>query len=554
MKSRGAVCHLRALVMMQLKDKLDLSFLKSKRSVLFRAVLSLLLVACVTAVIYLLFSAAVTLRIFSFWAELPVTVVSVVFFAMFVLSALSCTIGLTDTLFLSKDNPVLLTLPVPANMVFLSKLVIYYIYELRKNVVFTLPLFIAYGMVNALAWYFYPWLVFGLIFVSMLPVLLGAVLSIPSMYVYRFVKRYNLLKATLFVAACAGATWAVVEIIRLIPENINIAGSWGTLFYTVQDALNATCNAFLPLFWLVKMLVGQTVNYVYRIFSVYTLAYFGGMIGAIAVIFLLVFFVSRPLFFRMASKEFEFAKKDGARPGRNRVHGKYASALSEEFRKNFRSGRLVLKYVLQTAVMPVAILLLNRVYAAMNTRLAGEYMTIAFNVLIMMLLMLSFNAEYASVYSRDGNARHLLKTRPVPYLADTLARLFLPAVCSLVSVVASLWIYASVSEIGATAAVLLGGTVLFATYAHLLWSAEMDIMNPQSDQYATVGVSYGNPNERNSALLAFGLSAAFTGALYFLIGEGMLAAIVKIFAAAAVFLGARVYLYCTRVKLYYAEK
>ena len=171
MKGRVMIRHLHALVMMQLKDKMDLSFLKSRRSIIFKTVLSLLLVACVTAVIYLLFSTAVTLRIFSFWAELPVTVVSVVFFAMFVLSVLSCTLGLTDTLFLSKDNQVLLTLPVPANWVFLSKLIIYYIYELRKNVVFTLPLFIAYGMVNSLAAYYYPWLIFGLIFVSMLPVM-----------------------------------------------------------------------------------------------------------------------------------------------------------------------------------------------------------------------------------------------------------------------------------------------------------------------------------------------------------------------------------------------
>ena len=554
MKGRVMIRHLHALVMMQLKDKMDLSFLKSRRSIIFKSVLSLLLVACVTAVIYLLFSTAVTLRIFSFWAELPVTVVSVVFFAMFVLSVLSCTLGLTDTLFLSKDNQVLLTLPVPANWVFLSKLIIYYIYELRKNVVFTLPLFIAYGMVNSLAAYYYPWLIFGLIFVSMLPVLIGAVLSIPAMYVYRFVKRYNWLKAALFVVACAGATWAVVAVIRLIPENINIAGSWGTLFYTVQDALNAACNAFLPLFWLVRMLVGQTVNYVYRLFSVYTLAYFGGMIGTIAVLFCIVFFASRPLFFRMASKEFEFAKKNGIRPRKNRVHSKYMSALSEEVRKNFRSGRQVLKYVLQIAVMPVAILLLNRVYAAMNTRLAGEYMTIAFNVLIMLLLMLSFNAEYASVYSKDGNARYLLKTRPVPYLADTLARLVLPAVCSLVSVIASVCVYAEVAKIGTASAVLLGGTVLFATYAHLLWSAELDIMNPQSEQYATVGVTYSNPNERNSAILAFVLSALFTGILYFLIGEGMTLAMVKVFLLAAVLLAARVYLYCTRVKLYYAEK
>lgn len=550
----GVFTRLKALVLMQLKDKMDLSFLRSKRRLIFKLVLSVLLVAAVTGVIYVLFSVAVMMRVFSFWAELPVTVVGVIFIAMFLLSVLSATAGLTDALYLAKDNAVLLTLPVPANQVFLSKLIIYYIFELKKNALFSMPLFIAYGLVNGLALYYYPWMIVCLVLVSLLPVLLGAVLSIPAMFVYKFIRRFRWMQIALFVLACAGATWLLVALIGLIPENINIIGSWGTLFYRVQDALSGICNAVLPVFWFTRLIVGQTVNYTYSLFSVYTAIYLGVLLGAAAVLFVIAFFASRPLFFRMASGQFEFRKKTVSRPRRNAVHGKRLSAVSEELRKNFRSGSRMLKYFLQIALMPVAVLLLNRIYAAMDTRLTGEYMTVAFNVLVMLLLMLSFNAEYATVYSKEGNARYLLKTRPAPYLRSTLAKLVLPAACSLLSVIASMAVYADVAGLGALPAVLLGAAVLLVTYAHLLWSAELDIMNPQSDQYATVGVSFHDPNERKAVLLAFLLSAAFAAALYFLLGEGSTLAMGKICAIAAVLCAVRAYLYCTRVRLYYAEK
>ena len=205
------ISHLKALVMMQLKDKMDLSFLHNRRRLIFKCVLSVLLVAAVTAVIYLLFWLAVSMRIFSFWAELPVTVVGVVFIAMFLLSVLSATAGLTKTLYFTKDNQVLLTFPVPANWVFVSKLIIFYIFELKRNAVFSLPLFIAYGLVNGFAVYYYFWAAIGLVFVSLLPVLIGAVLSIPAMFAYRFIKRCAWLQAALFARrVCGGGVAAGV--------------------------------------------------------------------------------------------------------------------------------------------------------------------------------------------------------------------------------------------------------------------------------------------------------------------------------------------------------
>ena len=54
---------------------------------------------------------------------------------------------------------------------------------------------------------------------------------------------------------------------------------------------------------------------------------------------------------------------------------------------------------------------------------------------------------------------------------------------------------------------------------HLLYSAELDIMNPQKLEYATTGNHSYNKNEMKSNLSAIILSALFTFLSYFFISE-----------------------------------
>ena len=70
---------LKTLVAMQLKDKLDLSFVKSTRSLIIKIVLSLVKLIVVTGLFFVLFYFSNVLSIFSFSGVLPDTVVNVLF-------------------------------------------------------------------------------------------------------------------------------------------------------------------------------------------------------------------------------------------------------------------------------------------------------------------------------------------------------------------------------------------------------------------------------------------------------------------------------------------
>ncbi len=545
--------YLKTLVLMQLKDKLNLSFVKNRRQLILKTVLAFLSVAVVTAIIYLLFSIAVMLRIFSFWESLPINVLSVIFIAMQLLSMLSCTVGLTKALYFAADNKVLLTMPVSSNMVFMSKLVLYYIYELKKSILFTLPLFIAFGMVNGYVWYYYLWLIPCVFLVALVPVAVGAVISIPAMFAMRII-RNGVLRAVLSVLALAGITYLIVKLINLIPENINLVGQWGQIYYAIQDALQFVCDKFALINYMTVMVVGQTVGYVFRLFSANTFIILGILVASLALLLGVAYLLARPLFLYMASKQFEFEKNDHVRQKPNRVHSVAFSALSQELTVNFRSLTYIVHLFSQVMILPVAILFLNKTFVAMNTRLAGQHMAVAFNVLILLLISTSQNSVLASVYSREGNARYIIKTRPVSYANSVVAKLAVSLAATSLSVALSVIAYKSVTGASAVDSALLCFIGIFVNVAYIFWSAELDIMNPQSRQYSTVGVSFDNPNERKATVLSFLLSALFAFAVYFLLKEGQTLAFVKILLVAAVFLGARLYLFFIRVRLYYMEK
>lgn len=543
---------LKTLVAMQLKDKLDLSFVRSKRSLVLKIALSIVKLVAVTAVFFLLFYLSVMMSVFSFSKYLPDTVVNIVFTLIQLMAIVSCTVGLSNALYLSKDNAVLLTLPATNSQIFVSKLVLFYIFELKRNLSLTLPMFIAYGITNNAVWYYYIWLVPCFALISLVPVTIGALLSIPALYVGAFVRRYKWLQYSLMLILAAAIVYVVVALISKIPQNINILGQWGSISVQIQKFLYNFSNIFKPFYWMCLMAVGGTLRISSRLFWVDTLLYLSGVLGVIAVFFGLSFLLARPLFFSMASKQFEYEKRVIA-PRKNRMLPRSLSPFAESLQMEFRSSRHILLVVVELALPAIIVLFLNKLYAAMNTSYTGTKMTQTFNVLALLVTVLSFNSPYASIYSKEASARNILKTRPTNYLLTLFARISSRAFITVLSVVISVITYSSVSGAGANLMVPYCFTMVFLSAAHLLWCAEIDIMKSQADQYQTIGLDFDNPNERTATIAGLAIAVLITVMFYMVSDRGIDTAYIKIMAVSAAFLAVRIYLYVTRAKLYFME-
>ena len=557
------------LVTMQLRDKLDLSFTKSVRSLIFKIVLTILQFALITAVFFLLFAFSTKLSIFGLSKNFPDTVLSVVFTLIQLMSILTCTVGLTKSFYKSQDNKVLLTLPVRHDEIFFSKLILYYIFELKKNLTLTLPMFFAYGIHNGAVWYYYPWMILCFLLISLLPIVIGAVISIPWLVISSFISKYSWLEMILTVILSVGIVFLIIYLVGFIPADIKIVSQWTKIRTEIITPFLKNFNNIFKYFYAITlMVVGGKVSTVLNdssdlllgnsnissnLFTTDTLLYFGILVATILVFLGVSYLLVKPLFFKMASKQFEFEKMITP-PKKNKVLPKLLSPLSEELKQKFRSSDYIVSMVLQLALPAILVYLLNKIYSAMDANFNGIMMMKGFNMLVFYITVLSFNIEYASIYSRDGNARYIAKTRPVNPSLLTFSRLVPRIIVSTLSVFIATLFYVKTSKADMQEFWLVSLTVSFLSVAHLVWCAELDIMNPQSDQYATVGMDFSNPNETKGNIIALILSALFAFLTYFLGSEGLIGALIKLLILSIIVLGARIYLYFIRVKLYYKEK
>ncbi|MDR3318726.1 MAG: hypothetical protein LBS99_04745, partial [Clostridiales bacterium] len=171
------------LVMMQIKEKFNLKFLKSRKKTAFTLIFKALQFVIATVALYALFYLSVFLKVLSFNAILYAETIMLIFIALQVMAIITTTVGLVKSLYLSGDNELLLTFPVSANKVFLSKLIVFFINELRKNYLLFLPMFVAFGILDKMAFYYYLWVLAAYVLISFMPVIIGALLSIPSLFV-----------------------------------------------------------------------------------------------------------------------------------------------------------------------------------------------------------------------------------------------------------------------------------------------------------------------------------------------------------------------------------
>ena len=552
---------------MQLKEKINFKRVEISKSAVFNYFLSALLVFIKFALVVVLCGAFVFVakmfNLFNYNGAIPQSAISLVLLVMLGASVLSCTIGLTKTLYYSRDNAILLTLPAVPMQIFLSKIIIFFIFELKRNLSFLVPLFLAYFFLHKYSLVYYIWMLLCFIFVSMLTVVLGALLSIPGMWLANIFNQHKTLQKICLAVIVCGVVGALVYAISLIPVNIDILDQLPYIKRKFRSFLdnyaysNAECldpNLFKlrPVYNMTLLLLGSDNFKPFALGA--SLARFGILLAAIAVLVLASVLIVRPLFYKMASKPFEYQKKL-VKEGENRPYSKKFAALVHEFRIALKTPERMYSNVGIMIAIPVLILLLNKIFAAMNVRDFGEFMITAFNVLIILLVALNANTYAASIYSRDGRSSYLIKTQPTNPFGLLVAKLVPNTAFVTVSFIITFFIVLNLCNLGTVNTIYLMLGLYFVYITHLLYCAEFDIMNPQTEIYATVGSSDNNPNENKATAIAF--VASFVIAiivLLLLMKQERQNLYLKLLLVSGAVLIYKVLIFHQKIKLYYKEK
>ena len=400
----------------------------------------------------------------------------------------------------------------------------------------------------------------------------AAVLSIPAMFLYVFLNRVKILQYLLYFTLAAGIILLAWWLIGLIPADIDFSENWGQITYDIQEFFKWIGNpgtvpadkagsvaakiavAIVPLRIFTELVVGRMVGLTGHLFHADTLETLLIMVGIGCALLLLGFLLSKPLFCRMASTPFEFKKKDTIKARANRKVPAFLSAIKKELIIGVRSNSFIKLGGVLVVVMPMAIYLLNKLYSAMDTRFIGTQMTICFNIVIILLIMLMTNIDLASVYSRDGSSSYLNKVQPTPYAILLFSKLIFPIIIASIGLGFTVNIFAIEAGLPKNDAIFIGLMIYGVYLAHLFTSAESDIMNPQYEQYATFNEQANNPNETSSGVSAILFSIIVFAAAFFLSSRNDAGVWIKLAIVALGLAAFKVFTYLSKIKAFYKEK
>lgn len=319
---------------------------------------------------------------------------------------------------------------------------------------------------------------------------------------------------------------------------------------------------------LTLMFLGETYDVIKVAYPFWaTLLRFLILLGSNVVLLVLGLAIVLPLFYKMASTPFEYLKRQLAAKKNKATHKRLTTFRTEMIIAVKDPSRLFVNVGVMIST-PLLTFLLNKIFFAMNTSSMGNYLVTTFNVLIIMLIALNSNTFASSIYSRDGRAAYLVKTQPTKPSIILFSKLLPNTLFTVTSLILTFIVILASAKIGTLNSIFLMIGIISICFAHLVYCAQLDIMNPQYEIYATVGSSDSNPNETKATVSAFLISFVCSAAIMLLqmdksakvnsiVFSDTLALdslYLKFAVVGLAFAIYMTYLYFLKIKLYYKEK
>lgn len=496
------------LVRMLLSDTLSIDLKNGKKKAVMRLLTFLLGFAAVAVLSFLFFYLCRVFSIFSILPYIPSSVPSILIWILVLFSFLSTLQKVTDSLYFSPDNSVLLTLPSNGNTLFLARLTVNYLSSYLHSLLLEIPILIGYFALSQYPVYMYflifpVWALFDLALL-----LLSGVLSVPLYYAKRFFRGHNAVYLGLVALLIAAALSAIGYLVSLIPDKIDIFSNWGPYFARIQEGLLFYTGKMTPLYYFSMMFLGGYNGFRFVYFSGFGIAglyCFLGTLVSVPVLYFLCLFLANPLYLKLASGSSSLQR--GSKKNHDKASRPLPPLLSQ-FRKEallfFKDSKIAPSFFLIFIGLPILVALTNKLFGAMDINVRGEMMIQIVNLLTLLLVSLSANALVAKLYSQEGGALKIAHTYPLSHRAILLSKILIPSLLGVSSIVASTIVISSIRPAGGEATILSGVGCVFVYLAHLLYSASLDFSSPRS---AFAEGSFLGRSENRSTIAAFLLSA-----------------------------------------------
>ena len=538
--------RIKLLVLLQAGEKFRSVKTSNKKTAAFKIFLSVLAAIAVTGGLYFLLNYLKTKLVFSFDDRLYTTVI----FLTQVISIITCVGSMMAVLYNGKENHILMAFPCKYNEIFVSKIIVFTLEELKKSCFFVLPFLLSYGVVSGGGLAYWLQLIPTWVFMTTFPVLVSAIFSIPFIFVKKFLENHALLYGAILAVILVAVFALIVYGLSFVPTPVRIVALYNTLMAKFESTLAAINQFALFYNFIGKAMFGKMV---YMYLPLTLVVY----VAAAALCFL----VAMPFYFKAASSSSEnsVTKKHKVYERKDRKSNLFFTFFRKEVKLMLRSSSNIIAAVSIVFIFPILSYVMNFIVAAIRTNTYGNYMTIAFNLMITLSLLSTYNANCAQAISSEGSEFSVLKAAPSNTMIATWAKLALTMIVDLLAVGTMCGVLVFMSEqynldITGMDIGLMVLVIVFVSLGNILWSFQLDITNPKVNDYAVKGDAVvDNPNVAKALVIGF-IFSTITGVIsLLLLIDDYKSGWLRVVLIAAAFFLTRLYLYNSHLKVYFNE-
>lgn len=149
--------------------------------------------------------------------------VSFFMFITQVMTLIFGSISLISVVFKSRDNELLLGMPIKPIEIFLAKMTTVFTTNLLLPTIFLLPIFITIGVTTGMGVGFYFLMIIAIFFTPQIPLIFATLISIPVLFISRYLKRNAVLSLLLAILACVAFFAIYLSIIFAATSSSNIS-------------------------------------------------------------------------------------------------------------------------------------------------------------------------------------------------------------------------------------------------------------------------------------------------------------------------------------------
>ncbi|HHU59628.1 TPA: hypothetical protein GXZ34_01750, partial [bacterium] len=526
------------LTMMQLGEKLDLGKLRDKKGLIktiAQKVMGLILLSMVIFVLLYLLRSFLFIRV-------DIKFLILVLMSLQIFSIITSTSGLIQSMYLAKDNQLLFSYPAKPNEIFMSKIAVFLAYELLRNITYLVPFLLAFGLaanIGASVSY-YLLILPAIVLLSIISILIGVLISIPITFISKWLKERPLIAASFVFLILIAIFYPIFNFINSLPTNFSLVAMYGSVYNQITFFIDTVIKFGLYVITIAKVLL--SVNFINNLLTV---------LGVISSLIVLTYFISRPIYFKMAVNSYEFSNKRKYKMSKNTLNKPFLSFISKEFKLLRRSSGSFISNLITLITLPIVLYVLNSLIGMFDIVDRGQHLMITFNIFLGLTVLLSANSSSATAFSKEADRAYLLKVAPISIKKQAMAKIFFNLILSVFVLILTSIVIAYTTNISGINMLFMFILFSIINVGHILWSLEIDFMDPQFKVHETNEDSKENKNIAKSVSIGI-VVALLTGIVsLMLFRKSFISGWINLIVLATLFLSVRIYLFINRLQVYF---